>query len=352
MPQVPGSIRGHLDQAARAAQIATDLTRQMLAYTGKGRFVVKRIDLDKVVRENLQLLRASIAKSIVFDVQLSEGLPLIEADAGQVQQVTMNLITNAADAIGDRVGRITAVTGVQTCDAATLRRSRVEVAPAAGDFVFLEVRDDGCGMEGETLERLFEPFFTTRATGRGLGMSAILGIVRSHHGAIFVDSAPGVGTSFRVLFPVCGPALERDPENEAPTLGASTTQPRGLNGTVLIVDDEELMRQLGQHMLQRLGLDAIVVADGVEAVKLFKARSSDIDCVIVDLTMPIMDGLAVLTELQRIRPNIPVVLSSGYDEQESKRRLPEGGTVAFLQKPYTLNQLRAVLAEALSRPAN
>lgn len=349
MPQVPGSVGGHLDQAARAAQIATDLTRQMLAYTGKGRFVIKPIDLDNVVRENLQLLRASIAKSIVLDIQLATALPLIEADAGQVQQVTMNLITNAADAIGDRVGRITALTGVQTCDAATLRRSRVEVVPAAGDFVFLEVRDDGCGMESETLERLFEPFFTTRATGRGLGMSAILGIVRSHHGAIFVDSAPGQGTSFRVLFPACDRGVEHAPKHDTPQLGLATPQGGPLQGTVLIVDDEELMRQLGQHMLQRLGLNAIVVADGVEAVKLFTERSSAIDCVIVDLSMPIMDGLAVLTELQRIRPNIPVVLTSGYDEQESKRRLPEGGTVAFLQKPYTLNQLRVVLKEALSR---
>ncbi len=191
-----------IEQAIHAAQRAADLTRQMLAYSGKGRFIVKALDLTELVEENLPFFQSVIPKTVTLNLVLDRQLPSIKADAGQMQQIVMNLITNAAESIGEQRGAITVTTGVELCDAACLRQSRLEEKPPAGEFVYLQVADDGCGMDEEIRHRLFDPFFTTKFTGRGLGLSAVLGIVRGHGGAIFVDSELDRGATVKVLFPV------------------------------------------------------------------------------------------------------------------------------------------------------
>jgi len=336
--------RLNIEQSAQAARRATDLTRQMLAYSGKGRFIVKALDLNELVEENTHLLRASVARTATLDVRLGRSLPSIEADAGQVQQVIMNLITNASEAIGDSSGRIIITTGVQECDAQCLKRSQIEDVPPAGRFVYLEVLDTGCGMDEQTQARLFDPFFTTKAPGRGLGMSAILGIVRGHGGAIFVESGPGKGTAIRILFPASegaqtervAAAGARDAEAGAPAV----------SGTVLVVDDEEIVRRVCREMVEAMGLQVLTAVDGRDAVDVFNRRADSISHVILDLSMPNMDGMTAFQELVRIRPGVKVILSSGYDEQDSLQRLSGPGPAGFIQKPYSLQNLRDALEKA------
>jgi PAS domain S-box-containing protein len=328
----------HLQQAGRAADLAVELTRQMLAYSGRGSFVIESLDLNGLVRDNVQILRASVLRNVELELALAPALPPVDADAGQLQQVVMNLVTNAADAIGERAGRIHLSTGVRACHTAELRDNRTQVPLEPGEYVFLEVVDDGSGMDDGTLARLFDPFFTTKATGRGLGMSAILGIMRSHRGAILVNSAPGRGTTFRLLFPVGGqaPAPVRE---VAPAAGAAAA----LSGTVLLVDDEQLIREVASAILRHLGLEVVTARDGAEALALFRRRAGRFDWVLLDLSMPHMDGLAAMAELLRIRPDVRIILSSGYDEQDALRRDRGLSPAAFVQKPYSIDRLREVL---------
>jgi PAS domain S-box-containing protein len=336
--------RTNIEQSAQAARRATDLTRQMLAYSGKGRFIVKAMDLSELVEENAHLLRSSVTRTATLDVSLGRSLPPIEADAGQVQQMIINLITNASEAIGDASGRIIITTGVQECDVQCLKQSRIEDVPPAGRFVYLEVSDTGCGMDEQTQQRLFDPFFTTKSPGRGLGMSAILGIVRGHGGAIFVESSPGRGTSIRILFPAPEEArAEKEAVND--TRAAEAGAP-AMSGTVLVVDDEEIVRMVCKEMVESMGLQVLTAADGREAVDLFASHADSISHVILDLSMPNMDGMAAFTELVHIKPGVKVILSSGYDEQDSLQRLPGPGPAGFIQKPYSLQNLRDALEKA------
>ncbi len=345
------SARPRLDQAVVAAKRAADLTRQMLAYSGKGRFDIQAIDLSELVEENVHMLRSAISRKVTFSLQLGKDLPPIEADAGQIQQVVMNLITNASEAIGDEAGVVTLSTGVEECDAACLSRSLVEDKPAPGRFVWLEVSDTGGGMDQRTLQRIFDPFFTTKHTGRGLGMSAVHGIVRGHQGAIMIDSCPGKGTSVRVLFP----AGERPTAQPAqPTAidqeSGRAAQAALLSGTVLVVDDEQMVCDLVAASLTGMGLQVLTAADGMDAVVLFRQHADEIVCVLLDLTMPNMDGAATLELLRQIRPDVRVILSSGYDEQEATRRFSGQGLAGFLHKPYQLNALRDQVRRVVQDP--
>jgi len=336
--------RLNIEHSAQAASRAADLTRQMLAYSGKGSFIIKPLDLSELVAENAHLFRSSVARTTELNVRLDRPLPAIEADAGQVQQVIMNLITNASEAIGERTGVITLATGVQDCDSRCLKRSRIEDVPDAGRFVFLEVSDNGCGMDEQTQQRLFDPFFTTKPKGRGLGMSAILGIVRGHRGALFVESTEGRGTTIRVLFPAShrplavndGPAGETAREAADPVVG----------GMVLVVDDEEIVRNVCKEMVEAFGLQVLTAVDGRDAVEVFTKHADDISLVILDLSMPNMDGMAAFKELVRIKPGVKVVLCSGFDEQDSLQHFSGKGLAGFIQKPYSLKNLREALEKA------
>jgi PAS domain S-box-containing protein len=341
-------VRPGLEQALQASYRAADLTRQMLAYSGKGRFVVRNIDLSALVEENAQLFGASIAKMARLKLDLARNLPAIVADPGQMQQVIMNLLTNASEALGEQGGVIALTTDVQACDEAYLSQSRLEEKPSAGRFVYVEVSDTGCGMDEETQQRLFDPFFTTKFIGRGLGMAAVLGIVRGHTGAILMDSEVGQGTTIRVLFPVSETGRTAVANAHETTDTRLETMARSsLAGTVLVVDDEEMVRDLCRAIVEQVGFQALTAADGREALEIFHDHAAEIVCVILDLTMPWMDGVAAFRELRRIRPEVKVILASGYNEQEATQRFAGQGLAGFIQKPYRLQDLRDKLAGAL-----
>jgi signal transduction histidine kinase len=338
----PGSAaRESVEQSAQAARRATDLTRQLLAYSGRGRFVVRQVDLSGLVRENGHLFRASVPHTCAIELRLAEGLPPAEADVGQVQQVIMNLITNAADAIGTQPGSISISTELREGGPGALAGSRLaDVAPSDA-YVCIEVVDTGCGMDPPTQERLFDPFFSTKGLGRGLGMSALLGIVRSHRGGLFVESSPGHGTTVRVLFPVSTAAAAQAPAPR-PAVPA-------VAGTVLVVDDEALVRRACQSMLRSMGLKVLAAASGQEAEALLRAHPGEVRFVVLDLSMPGMDGVETLEALLAIEPRLRILLSSGFDEQAAAGRPSAARAAGFIQKPYSVADLRAALARAAER---
>ena len=328
-----------LGECVRAAERAAQLTRQLLAYAGKGRFVTEPISISALVREISTLIQSSISRKVQIRLELAGDLPSIEADAGQLHQVIMNLIINGAEAIGGSVGLVVCTTALQTVDEAYIRTMGPEgkhIVP--GQYVMLEVHDNGCGMDERTLSRIFEPFFTTKFTGRGLGLAAVSGIIHGHKGAINVYSSPGKGSTFKVLFPVWsnanGPAFE-PPDHLS----------EGRDKTVLIVDDEASVRGVARNTLQRRGYRTIEAVDGREALEVYRRFSGDISLVLLDLTMPYMNGEEILHELKIITPSAKVLLSSGFNEVEAVQRFTGKGLAGFLQKPYTA----AVLAETIKR---
>jgi len=340
-----GAARPFIEQALRATRRGADLTRQMLAYSGKGRFVITRIDLSELVRENTNLFRTAISRTVTMIVHLTREASSIEADPGQLQQVIMNLITNAAEAIGEQTGVITLTTGLEDFDAAYLSGSRLSEKPAPGRFAFVEVSDTGCGMDEEIQQRLFDPFFSTKFTGRGLGMAAVLGIVRGHGGAILLRSAIGHGSTIRVLFPASAAPVAAAPVDSAAL--PPRPEPAVLPGTILVVDDEESVRGVCLAFARRLGLRVLAASDGGEALALFTRHANEIGVVLLDLTMPRMDGIATFRELKRLRPEIPVILCSGYDEQQARQHFAGEGLAGFVQKPFTLQMLQGVLSAVL-----
>jgi PAS domain S-box-containing protein len=331
------ALHAYLEQIELSSQRAADLCKQMLAYSGKGRFIIQRIDLSALVKETLHLLQISISKKAVLKLQLAEELPGVMADATQIRQIIMNLVMNASDAIGEKSGMITISTSTLYADRAYLDALVGAADLASGDYVALEVTDNGCGMNAETKAKIFEPFFTTKFTGRGLGLAAVLGIVRGHKGALQVYSEAGRGSTFKLLLPAAGAAgdakIERPP----------ALQWRG-HGTVLVIDDEESVRKVAARMLKTLGFDVLAANDGEEGLRIYRAHSDSISCVLLDLTMPRMDGEETFRELRRIHPEACVILMSGFNEQEAGARFVGKGLAGFLQKPFTPEELREQLA--------
>ena len=332
--------RENVRRIITAAQRAAELSQQMLAYSGKGRFVVETIDLNEVIREMSHLVEVSLSKKAALKFSLADNLPATEGDVTQIRQVIMNLITNASEAIGDRSGIISVVTGAQYCGAEYLARVFQMSEPEEGVFVVLEVADTGTGMDEETRERIFDPFFSTKFAGRGLGLAAVLGIVRGHGGAIRVYSEPSKGSTFKLLFP----AAHIDPDVVA-SARAGAGRWTG-KGTILLVDDESTVLAVGKQMLASLGFDALLAEDGQEALELFRAHGDEISFVILDLTMPRMDGEQTFRALREINPEVAVIITSGYHEAEVVSRFSGKGLAGFLQKPYTLGQLSSRLREA------
>jgi len=336
--QVVQSVR----EIKKTAERAADLSRQMLAYSGRGSFIIETIDLNAVVREMGNLLDVSISKRAVLTYELMDSLPVIVGDATQIRQVLMNLITNASDAVGDGDGLLTIRTGRRHCDRAYLAETYLDDQLPEGDYVYLEVEDTGCGMDEETLQKMFDPFFTTKFTGRGLGLAAVLGIIRGHRGAIDVSSEVGHGTVFRVLFPMTGEASVSIAQKPAEPAGMPVS-----GGMVLLVDDEQAVRDVASRMLEQAGFRVVSAADGTEAVAVFGDRAGEIGCVLLDLTMPRMGGEEAFRELKGIRPDVRVVVSSGYSEQEVARRFAGEDVAGFVQKPYLYETLVTRVAAAL-----
>jgi signal transduction histidine kinase len=325
------------------ARQASDLARQMLAYAGRTSIDVRPIDLSQQVRDVARLLRSSVSRKVDLVLDLEDSLPLVEVDASQVRQVAINLVMNAAEAIGEGTGSVHVTTSARDLDPAAVADL---ITPGsgrplpAGRFVVLEVADTGSGMDGETKARIFEPFFTTKFAGRGLGLAMVLGIVRSHGGAIRVESAPARGTRFEIFFPI---------STKVAAVAATHREPavwRG-DGTVLIVDDEEYVRTVSARILEHFGFQTRSARDGREAAEIFRAHADSIRVVLLDLTMPGWDGEQTLRELRRHGARVRTVLSSGYDELEVRGRFGADPLVAFLQKPYSASELIAKIREAL-----
>jgi two-component system cell cycle sensor histidine kinase/response regulator CckA len=325
--------REYLSQVMVGAKRAAQLTQQMLDYSGKGRFVVEPVDCAALVASIRDLLQVSISKNCAIRFDAPPNIPLIEGDASQLQQVVMNLIINASEAIGETPGVIDVSVGRMTCDRGYLGQLHFGDQLPAGEYLFLNVSDNGCGMSDDTKGKIFDPFFSTKFAGRGLGLAATLGIVRAHRGGIRVESQVGQGTTIQVLFPIPGHPVEGSTRTDA-----LQHLPQG-TGKILIVDDEKPLRNLAAQMLQTLGFTVQTASSGPEAIELFRQDSSRYRLILLDMTMPEMGGIAVIRELRNFKQDVKVILMSGYSEQDVREQLGDERPAGFLQKPFQRTQL-------------
>ncbi|MBW7866125.1 MAG: PAS domain S-box protein [Candidatus Hydrogenedens sp.] len=350
LPENDG-VQPLLDNAKTVSLRAADLCRQMLAYTGKGTMTAGVLSLEELIREMSDILRVSISKKVLLDFVAAPDIPFVEGDASQLRQVVMNLIINASEAIGDRKGAIHISLTARECGPGELAGRWLDDEPRpAGTYVCLEVGDNGCGMDRETLERIFDPFYSTKFTGRGLGLAAVLGIVRAHRGVVRVSSESGKGTTFSVLFPAT---------TQRPGIPAVVEQPVSLagwqtRGLALLADDEGSVRDFGSRLLQRMGFTVLTAKDGQEAVELFRRRHAEgfeggepFKLALLDVTMPHLDGMEVLNLLRAVQKDLPILLSSGYDEHEITRQIQGMPNTGFIQKPYPISALQGAVQALL-----
>ncbi len=331
-----------LRDVVAASESAATLTRQLLAYAGKGRFLIEPIDISALIREISSLVQTSIARTVQLRLELAQRLPCIEADASQVQQLIMNLIINAAEAIGDQPGTVLVSTGMQDLDEQYINTVLAPEQIKPGRYVTLEVHDTGIGMSQETMAKIFDPFFTTKFTGRGLGLAAVLGIVRGHKGAMKVYSTLGKGTTFKVLFP-------GTTETKVIPVAPQAIEINRNDEGVLVIDDEQFVRRTAKSMLERYGYTVYVAENGREGVDLYRGLGDKVQAILLDMTMPVMSGAETFRELKSINPGIPVILSSGYNEVEAVQRFTGKGLAGFIQKPYSAaalaSKIRTIIEE-------
>jgi signal transduction histidine kinase/CheY-like chemotaxis protein len=330
----------HLDHIEHAARRAADLCQQMLAYAGKKEVKARATDLSELVRSTAALLRVSLRKNTQLDLRLDASLPATLADPAQIQQIVMNLVINAAEAVGDDPGEIVVTTFQRQVDAAFLRTALRSPELPAGNYVGLEVRDTGGGMTPETLSRIFEPFFTTKFSGRGLGLAAVLGIVQSHRGALFVESKVGHGSTFRLFLQA----------QVGTTAATSTAVPVAshpmLHGTALVVDDEPAVRDVLAAVLRRHGMTTLLAANGHEALRRFGECENKVDLVLLDLMMPGLSGEETLRVMRSMNHAQRIVVMSGFSEPDARTRCEELGVTEFIEKPFELQTLMAKLKPA------
>jgi len=332
-------LRAHAEEIESAGVQAGDLCRQMLVYAGKAHRRTQPLVLSDVVEDTLGLLRRSISKSARVETRLAPRGATVLADEVQLRQVILNLVTNAADAIGSREGAIEIRTGVADCGRRELDEIGLDSELPEGPYATLEVRDDGGGMSEAVRRRMFDPFFTTKRSGRGLGLSAVLGIVRAHRGGLRVDSRPQRGTRIRVYLPAASEAAP------LPRPRPSRGQPWRGEGLALVADDEEVVRRVACRTLQGAGFRVLEASDGKRALELFRERADEIVLVVADVTMPEMGGAELLRELRALRPELPAVLTSGYEQEDVAACLPSRDRIRFLHKPWRASELVAVLRE-------
>jgi two-component system, cell cycle sensor histidine kinase and response regulator CckA len=336
-------LHGPLVQIETAATRAAELCQQMLAYAGRSPLSIAEVDITHLIEETRQLLQVSIGKKTEIDLQLERPLPVIRAAPAQMQQIVMNLVLNAAEAIGEKAGRITIRTQSRQFDAAELNRRFLSAPLTAGPYVLIEVADTGSGMTRETMARIFEPFFTTKFTGHGLGLAAVMGIVRSHGGGISVASEPGKGSVFSIVFPSA--------VGSTPSIPVSKTLPpfARVAGLALVVDDEEHVRNLVMKILTMLGFSVITAVDGLDALEKFRGESERLSVVLLDLTMPRMDGEQAFLEMNRINAGVPVILMSGFSEKLTLDRFATTKPAGFLAKPFDLKTVQSRVLAVVSQ---
>ena len=325
-----------------AAQRAAALCRQMLAYAGKAQSVLAQVDMTELVNEMLTMLKATTSQNVCIRADLPAAMPNINGDASQLRQVVMNLIINASEAIGVGQGVIHVSLAKKEIHAGQSDKDHNGRIIPAGHYICLEVTDSGCGMDEETRRRIFEPFYTTKFTGRGLGMSALLGIITAHKGALQLSSEPGNGTTFKVYLPArISAAVDEEISQQA------APAPWRGSGTILLAEDEEQIAWILNTMLVALGFTVIEAADGQKALELYKKNAADITLVITDMGMPVMDGYELFRELKKINPQLPIIISSGFGDSAVTSRIPREEIAGLINKPYSPDQLREVLKSCL-----
>ncbi len=341
--QQPAEVAlGYVEQASHRA---AELCKQLLAYAGKGRFIVEPLDLSRLIQDTVPLLRSSVSKKAELHLQLAPGLPSFQGDANQIRQIIMNLVINASEALGDRPGVINLQTGLLHATREYLQSMAFSDHLEPGEYVMLEVCDTGEGMTDETKARLFEPFYTTKFTGRGLGLAAVLGIVHGHKGAIKVYSDLGKGSTFKILLPATGPAL-RPPAPAA----RPVAQPWRAQGVALVVDDEPAVRDLAVTALTRVGFEVEQAVDGQEGVDRVRQHPQRYTIVLLDLTMPRMDGEEALRRMRVLNPQLRVILTSGFNQQAIIDRFAGRGLAGFLPKPFSVDMLLGMVRDAVEPP--
>ena len=336
-------VRPFVERIATAALRTSELTNQLLAYAGRGTLSARRLDVCELLREMGELLYTAISRKVELRYELPDAIPPIEGDPAQLRQVVLNLIINASEAIGDEPGVVTIGAGTIEADRDCLRQTYLGPELPEGSYIYVDIRDSGCGMDEETRSKIFDPFFTTKFTGRGLGLAALLGIVRAHRGAVRVESEPGRGTRFRLLFPCVSGSAAAIEKTFAPP-----REWRG-SGTVLVVDDEEAVRELLGHVLPKHGLSVIMAKDGREAVERFREHAPKIAAVLLDVTMPGIGGVEAFVEIRKIRPDARIMLASGYSAVDVAARFEGRAVDGFLQKPYEPEALIQKLRELLEK---
>jgi PAS domain S-box-containing protein len=334
------SAWNYIKEIETVAMRAADLTNQMLAYSGKSKSVIKPVDVSNLVSEMAHLLEVTISDRIDINYSFNKDLPAVEGDASQIRQVVMNLITNASDAVGNSDGKIDVETGVNHYDQAFLQSCYLSGEIPAGEYVYIRVADSGCGMDKKTLGKIFDPFFTTKVSGRGLGLAAVLGIVRSHKGALRVDTEVGEGTTFTVLLPVSGETVS---DEETGQDDISRWQGEG---TVLVVDDDEVVRVVSEQILRKFGF-SVITAGNCDSGARTMARETSIDAVLLDVTLTGANGSGALQELHGINSDIPIILMSGYNEQRATENLRSEDYAGFIQKPFTAEKLANLLKKVM-----
>jgi PAS domain S-box-containing protein len=339
------AVHEHLGQIELAAQRAADLTKQMLAYAGRGRFDVKTVLLNDIVREMTRLLHSSISKQIELCFNLDPTLPATRVDVTQIRQVIMNLLVNAAEAIGDKAGMIILRTATIDVDATFFKEAPLIGDLPSGRYVTLTVIDTGVGIERDMLQRIFDPFFSTKTTGRGLGLAAVLGIARSHGGTIKVESTVGQGSSFTLVLPISVEVVE--PPVQPIVREPMTNVLEDRVWTILVVDDEAEVRAVTTRILQRAGYEVLSLPSGQAAIDLVRERPDHIHGVLIDMTMVGMSGLETFYALQEYAPDIPVALMSGYSEDDALQHFTRTRPHAFLQKPFSAADLQQLMAQLI-----
>lgn len=337
------SAAGNIRQIETLGRRAEELTKQMLDYSGKGQFVSEIIDLSKMIMGMKVFLESSVSKKAELKFDLMQSIPPIKGDPGQFRQIIVNILTNASEALGDGSGEITIAAGAMHCDYRLLGRTYLYEDQPEGEYVYLRISDTGCGMSPEISQRIFDPFFSTKFTGRGLGLAAVLGIVRGLKGAINVESSPGSGSVFTVFFPVT--SIKTD-DNEKIVSDQLADQERGK--MILVVDDEEHVIEVVKEILEINGFEVLTAADGLAGLETFKKQVDKIGLVLLDLTMPLMSGLEAFTEMRKINESVPILVASGFSEEEASEKFHDNKPAGFIQKPFQLKAMINTVRELLA----